>query len=201
MTYHDPSRSGLGAFPPSVGGEMDIDPRSHGTSVEGGRLVPTVWAQRSLNAAGIRTIVDGLAGQGTLANLRAYWGRLSSTRGPEPALQSGHPDWVFISSAMEGNFSLLRRVPDPSGSTVAASSWTTPTSQPRRTTTGTSTTDTSSDGGGSPKVSPDTLLPTPPVSSMDWTPWVVGGSLAVAGLIGVGLIASRRKPQKNRRRR
>ena len=204
MTYHRGSSAlnGLGAFPPAIGGEMDIDPRSHGTAIEGGRLVPTVWAQRALNAAGIRTVVDGLAGSATLNGLRSYWTR-NGSRGPEPALQTGHPSWVFMSSAMEANLSLLRRVADPSGSTVAANSWTTPETQPRRTTS--SSTSTSGGGsGGKPSsgASVDAPLAPAPGGGTDYTPWIVGGAITLAGLLAVGVFASRRrKPTKNGKRK
>ena len=212
MTYHDRGQrlSGFGAFPPDIGGEMDVDPRSHGTSVTGGRLVPTVWAQRALNAAGIRTVVDGLAGSATLNALRSYWQRLSTaSRGPEPALQSGSggASWVFISSGMEANMSLLRRVPDPSGSTVPAGSWTTPTSQPRPTTASTPSS-TTTEGGTVSK--PTSIGPEAPLSSQirtvggvgDALPWIIGGGAALLGVVAIAVVASRRKkPTPNRRRR
>lgn len=210
MTYHHPNATaGLGEFPPAIGDEMGIDPRAYNTSgIENGRLVPTVWAQRALNAAGIRTIVDGLAGPNTLTNMRSYWSRMTSLRGPEPALQTGHPSWVFMSTGMEANLSLLRRVADPAGSTVAANSWTTPPSSGGRTSTPSGTTLDTSSGTSTtkPPVSQPTSTPILPSGTMsaDPVPWIVGGTVAAAGLGFIVFAAARRRkkaPTANRRKR
>lgn len=106
---------------PDVGQPMGIDPRAtSSSSVAGGRIVPTVWAQRAANAANVRTSVDGRAGAGTLRSLTTAWSA-AGRPGVAPALvDSGH---VLISSGLEARFSLMTRVADPSGSPCGVCQW------------------------------------------------------------------------------
>lgn len=178
---------------PDVGQEMGIEPRSRAAST-GQRVVPTVWAQRALNAAGVRTAVDGIAGPGTLRSLVSAWTSMGRS-GAQPVLvDAGH---VAISPGFEARLSILRRVADPSGSTCGPCQWTSCSSGARRTTTTTGTS-TSTPSTSTPATTPDSSAPPSDllVEAPDgggagggliarygiW-PWVIGGT----ALVGVGL--------------
>jgi len=73
------------------------------------KIVPALWAQRGLNASGIRTVTDSAAGPVTLANLRAFVTR-HRLGGPAPSIvDRGH---VSMSAAMEQALASLTQVPD-----------------------------------------------------------------------------------------
>jgi len=223
MTYRTSGRSSLLGLSGAIGEEMGIDPHSHAASISGGRVVPTVWTQRALNAAGIRIPVTGYAARATLNAMNSYYGRHRS--GPAPALQEGDPHYVFMSSAMEANLSLNRRVADPprasssSSSSSAPAATTTPgattmtTGSATASTAATTSSGTSSGGkapGSGPTLGPDDL---PPITQKDidyetsggmsaWLPWAIGGAAGLAAITAIALIATRRKkPTANRRRR
>lgn len=176
---------------PDIGQEMGIEPRSRAAST-GQRVVPTVWAQRALNAAGVRTAVDGIAGPGTLRSLVSAWTSMGRS-GAQPVLvDAGH---VAISPGFEARLSILRRVADPSGSTCGPCQWTSCSSGTRRTTTTTGTS-TSTPSTSTPAATPDSseppsdLLVEMPsgdggglIARYGIWPWVIGGT----ALVGVGL--------------
>lgn len=176
---------------PDIGQEMGIEPRSRAAST-GQRLVPTVWAQRALNAAGVRTAVDGIAGPATLRNMVTAWTNMGRS-GAQPVLvDAGH---VAISPGFEARLSILRRVADPSGSTCGPCQWTSCSSGTRRTTTTTGTS-TSTPSTSTPAATPDSseppsdLLVEMPsggggglIARYGIWPWVIGGT----ALVGVGL--------------
>lgn len=168
----------------AVGEPLGRDPRSVPAS-GGGRLVPTMWLQRGLNATGRYLLaVDNNAGSSdasqTMAAALAYNARLGN---PTPRPQrTDQRDHVVISDAMERMLGGLRRVADPRGSTQTG--WLTPTeagttqTMPTRPTTPTPT--------SVPAPMPD-VLPTETdegwFSASNIWPWALGAVvLAGAGV-------------------
>jgi hypothetical protein len=166
---------------PDIGQEMGIDPRATAAST-GARIVPTVWAQRALNAAGVRTDVDGIAGSATLRGLVSAWTAMGRS-GAQPVLvDAAH---VAISPGFEGRLSLLRRVADPAGSTCGPCQWSACSSGAHPSTPSTSPATTPSTPAG-PIVTQEPTVIEPGggrsfISATSILPWVIGGT-ALAGL-------------------
>lgn len=113
---------GLAAFF-GVGDRLDFDGASYdypnpATPYRLGdiRIVPTFWAQRGLNAAGISTVTDGVSGPNTLAGLRAFKTRFR-LEGAAPAIYDR--THISMSKEMEQALASLTQVADVSASTPA----------------------------------------------------------------------------------
>lgn len=168
---------------PSVGERMTPDPRAR-DAAGGTKVVPTVWAQRAVNAleaarggAG-RLVVDGVAGPRTIAALEAIRLRMLSGYHPIPTdpaviampqiIDRGH---LSLSRALHERLAGAVRIADPSGSTVAECSWSEPASvTPARDT-----------GGGGTSIGPE-LDPRPSNADTGWD-WIP----VMAGAAGLGL--------------
>lgn len=171
---------------PDVGQEMGIEPRARTSA--GLRIIPTVWAQRALNAAGTRVTVDGIAGPATLSALVSTWTQMGRS-GAQPALvDAGH---VAISPGFEGRLSIMRRVPDPSGSRCGPCQWSAcsgATQTAPRTTSTSTTTSTTPNASSTTSEERDNLDPAGGspmglIARYGIWPWVIGGT----ALVGVGL--------------
>lgn len=189
---------------PDVGQEMGIEPRARTSA--GLRIIPTVWAQRALNAAGTRVTVDGIAGPATLSALVSTWTRMGRS-GAQPALvDAGH---VAISPGFEGRLSIMRRVPDPSGSRCGPCQWsacsgatqTAPRTTSTSTTTSTTLNTSSTTSEERDNLDPAGGSPMGLIARYGIWPWVIGGT----ALVGVGLWfligAGAGSVRANRRRR
>lgn len=114
---------GLSAFG-IVGQPLGVDPNRISDS-SGNQIVSAVWIQRALNAAGIRTNVDGIVGSQTMTNLLTAWRNLTASAPPQPSKQvTGtsltSPGTVKIPRALQDVLAAFAQVADPPPLQVSA---------------------------------------------------------------------------------
>ncbi len=120
----------------TVGQPLGVDPNSLVDS-SGNPIVSAVWIQRALNAAGIRTNVDGIVGGQTMTNLLTVWRNLTASTAPQPTKQvTGSltsPGTVKIPRALQDVLAAYPQVVDPPPLPVTppASSPPSPQTQPQ----------------------------------------------------------------------